>query len=255
MYFKNFPKFLYDFDITKTVGSGTQAKATAFIGGGAITGVSIDYPGSGYISAQVTFSAPNELFQGNALAATAFAVIENGVITDIVMTEGGYGYTTIPTVTVSTPYFSQETQTKALILTDITRNIRFRRDMLASITVYDYYDIVEGETPEIVAEKVYGNAQYHWIIMLVNEVYDYIGDWPLTQANLEQYVIDKYGDTANDIHHYENANGIVVSSDYPSAVPYTNANHEAEVNESKRRIKIISRDLVSTILKNFKDEI
>ena len=251
MYFKNFPKFLYDFDVTKTVGTGTQAKAIAFISGGAVTGIEIIDPGSGYISAQVTFSAPEEA----DVAAQAFATVQNGQITDITITQGGYGYATIPTVTISTPYTSLNTETKAVILTDITRNIRFRRDVLANITVYDYYDIVEGETPEIVAEKVYGNPMYHWIIMLVNERYDYLNDWPLTQPNLDQYVIDKYGVNATAIHHYENANGITVSSDYPSAVPITNAYYEAEVNESKRRIKIISADLISTILKNYKDEI
>lgn len=255
MYFKNFPKMLYDFDITKVVGSGTQARATAFIAGGQITGVRIDEGGSGYVSAQVTFSAPDEDYQGNVSAAQAFAVVEGGSIKEIIMTQNGYGYTTIPTVTISTPYTAQETQTKALILTDITRNIRFRRDVLANITVYDYYDIVEGETPEIVAEKIYGNAQYHWIVMLVNERYDYLNDWPLTQANLDQYVIDKYGENANQIHHYENASGVIVPSNYPSAVPITNAKYEAQVNESKRSIKIISKQLLSTILKNFKDEI
>jgi hypothetical protein len=255
MYFKNFPKMLYDFDITKVVGSGTQAKATAFIGGGAITGVRIDDGGSGYVSANVIFSAPNETYQGNVSAAQAFAVVNNGSITEIVMTQGGYGYTSVPTVTITTPYTTLETQTKALILTDITRNIRFRRDILANITVYDYYDVVEGETPEIVAEKIYGNAQYHWIIMLVNERYDYLSDWPLPQTALDLYVTQKYGNNANAVHHYENGKGIIVSSDYPSAVPITNANYEAQVNESKRRIKIISVQLLSTILKNFKDEI
>jgi hypothetical protein len=255
MYFKNFPKMVYDFDITKVVGSGTQAKATAFFAGGQVTSVRVDDGGSGYVSAQVTFSAPNEQFQGNQSAAQAFAIIENGSIREIVLTINGYGYTSTPTVTISTPYTSQETQTKALILTDITRNIRFRRDVLANITVYDYYDVVAGETPEIVAEKVYGNAQYHWIIMLVNERYDYLGDWPLTQTALDQYVIDKYGSSVNSIKHYEDGKGMIVPSSYPLAVPITNANYEEKVNESKRRIKIISRELLTRILKDFKDEI
>jgi hypothetical protein len=255
MYFKNFPQMIYDFDITKVIGSGTQAKATAFISGGQVTGVRIDNGGTGYVSAQVTFSAPDEEFQGSLLAAQAFPIIENGSIREIVLTQNGYGYTTIPTITISTPYTSQETKTKALILTDITRNIRFRRDVLANITVYDYYDIIDGETPEIIAEKVYGNAQYHWIVMLVNERYDYLKEWPLTQPNLDQYVIDKYGSSANSIHHYENGRREVVPSSYPLAVPITNANYEERLNESKRTIKIISRELLSTILKNFKDEI
>jgi len=255
MYFKNFPKMLYDFDITKIVGSGTQAKATAFIGGGQVTGVRIDDGGSGYLNATINFSAPNESYQGNVSAAQAFAVVENGTITDIVMTKNGYGYTTIPTVSITTPYTTLETKTKAVLLTDITRNIRFRRDILANVTVYDEYDIVEGETPEIVAEKVYGNALYHWVIMLVNERYDYLADWPMTTAALEQYVEDTYGVTKTNVHHYEDANGTIVPTNYPSAVPITNENYAEKINESKRRIKLISKELISTIMKNFKDEI
>ena len=251
MYFKKFPKFLYDYDITKTVGSGTQATAVAFMSGGAVTGVSIINPGSGYVNAQITFSAPEE----GDVAATAFALIESGSIQDIVVTQAGYGYSSIPTITISSPYTSQQTETKALLLTDITHNIRFRRDILANITVYDYYDIIDGETPEIIAEKIYGSPEYHWVIMLTNERYDYIGDFPLTEPALEQYIVDKWGDSANNIHHYEDGNGNTVPSNWPLAVPITNDVYEREVNESKRRIKVISKELLSRILKDFKEQL
>ena len=151
--------------------------------------------------------------------------------------------------------FDISNETKALALTDITRNIRFRRDILANITVYEYYDIVDGETPEIVAEKVYGNAQYHWVVMLANEMYDYLGDWPLKYIDLEQFVEDKYGSASDSIHHYIDENGFVVNSDFPGATSVSNRQYEEQVNESKRSIKIISRDLLSTIIKNFKDEL
>ena len=251
MYFKKFPQFLYDYDITKTVGSGTQAKATAYMSGGTVNSVTIDDPGSGYISAQITFSAPEQ----SDLAAQAFAIISNGSIQDIVVTNTGAGYTSNPIITISTPYTSQSTTTKAYWLTDITRNIRFRRDILANVTVYDYYDIVDGETPEQIAEKIYGNPEYHWIIMLANDRYDYLADFPLTYVALEQYIIDKWGDQINSIHHYEDPNGNTVSSDYPSAVPITNKVYEENQNETKRRIKVVSKDLISTIIKNFKDQL
>jgi hypothetical protein len=255
MYFKKFPKFLYDFDITKTVGSGTQATATAYVSGGAVTGVVIDNPGSGYVNATVTFSAPDTGFQGNTAAATGYAIIESGSISDIVVTTTGYGYDTTPLITISSPYTSQKTSTKAILMTDITRNIRFRRDVLANVTVYDYYDIIDGETPEIIAEKIYGNAEYHWVIMLVNERYDYLNDFPLTYPMLEQFITDKYGSEADSVHHYEDASGNVVMSTYPSATPITNRQYEEAKNEDKRRIKIISKNLISTILKNYKDEL
>jgi hypothetical protein len=112
------------------------------------------------------------------------------------------------------------------VVKDITRNIRFRRDVLSNITVFDEYDIQEGETPEIIAEKIYGNPEYHWIIMLANDRYDYISDFPLSQAELEQYVYQKYGNYTNNmnsdlreaenalakfsIHHFETSDGTVV---------------------------------------------
>jgi len=80
----------------------------------------------------------------------------------------------------------------AILMKDITKNIRFRRDVFANITVFDEYDIQGDETPEHIAEKIYGNAQYHWVVMLANERYDYKSDFPLSQYSLEKYISDNY---------------------------------------------------------------
>lgn len=102
------------------------------------------------------------------------------------------------------------TSTKLQILTDITTNVRIRKEVLENITVYDEYDIQEGETPEIIAEKMYGNPEYHWIIMLANQRYDYLKDFPMSSFELDAFIKDKYGiDSVNDIHHYEKDNVIV----------------------------------------------
>jgi hypothetical protein len=55
------------------------------------------------------------------------------------------------------------------------------------------------------------------------------------------------------IHHYENAQGFVVNSDYIGAVSITNYRYEDLLNESKRRIKIIPMSTIALILQNFKD--
>lgn len=97
-----------------------------------------------------------------------------------------------------------ETSTSMQILTDITTNVRVRKQVLENITLYDEYDIMEGETPEIIAEKVYGNPEYHWIIMLVNQKYDYLKDFPMSSRELDEYIKDKYGvDGIDQVHHYE----------------------------------------------------
>jgi hypothetical protein len=144
---------------------------------------------------------------------------------------------------------------KTSVVTDITRNVRFRKELFSSVTFYDEYDIVDGETPEIIAEKIYGNAEYHWIIMLANGKYDYISDFPLPEQQLTRHIQEVYGATANNVKHYLNAAGFVVNSNAPGAVAISFAQHERNVNETKRRIKIISPQLVNTILKNFKDSL
>ena len=78
------------------------------------------------------------------------------------------------------------------LLTDITANVRFRKDILDKITLFDYYIIKEGDTPEIVSEKLYDSPMYHWMIMLLNNVYDYRNDWPMTASALDKYIEKKY---------------------------------------------------------------
>lgn len=142
---------------------------------------------------------------------------------------------------------------QAFVVTDITRNIRFRRDVLANVTVYDEYDIIDGETPEIIAEKVYGNAEYHWVIMLANNRFDYLNDFPMRVPVLEKYITQKYGELADEIKHYVDANGFIVNSTKSGAVSISNRQYEEQLNETKRRIKIVSPKLLDTILKNYKD--
>lgn len=248
MYFKEFTKTLYDFDITTKEGEGRQAVLEAVLSGGGVSAVNIIDGGTGYKAANIGFTEP----QTSGVTATAYAVIVDGAISSIVMKNNGTGYTAPPSVSVSLPY-KLSTDTHAYLMTDITRNIRFRRDILANVTVYDEYDIVDGETPEIIAEKFYGNAQYHWIVMLANERYDYRADFPLQTVDLEIYITDKYGDQADAVHHYESASGHIVDSDFPGAVSVSNRQYEELLNEQKRRIKIISPAIINTVLKNYKD--
>lgn len=116
------------------------------------------------------------------------------------------------------------------VLTDITSNVRFRKEVLDNITLYDEYDMIEGETPEIVAEKIYGNPELHWIIMLFNERYDYLKDFPLTNAELYEHCIATYGeDHLEDVHHYER-NGIYTNGIAELVVPKSIADG-AKIND------------------------
>jgi hypothetical protein len=97
------------------------------------------------------------------------------------------------------------------VLTDITKNVRVRKDVLENILLYDEYTIKDGETLESIAYKYYGNAEYHWIIMLVNQIYNYVTDLPMTTEDFNRYIMNTYGeDKQYSIRHYEE-NGIEVT--------------------------------------------
>jgi Multicopper oxidase len=77
------------------------ARATAIIGGGLVTDVTVTNGGSGYIGRpSVTFSAP----PSPGLAAQGVSFVTNGVVTAIDITFTGTGYLTAPTITIGPAY-------------------------------------------------------------------------------------------------------------------------------------------------------
>lgn len=92
------------------------------------------------------------------------------------------------------------------VSTNIFFRIRILREILGNISAYYEYLISDTDTPEILADKVYGNPEAHWIILMANDIIDPQYDWPLNYKNFNNYIINKYGSIANaktQIHHYE----------------------------------------------------
>jgi len=132
------------------------------------------------------------------------------------------------------------------LTTDIFRRSAFINDVIKNVAFYDEYDISDGETPEIVADQAYGNSRYHWIIMMANDIIDPVLDWPMTQNQLVKYSQDKY-ENIYGVHHYENDDGYETNSGYP----VSNLEYEERINETKRRIKIVRREIIPDIIAEF----
>ena len=87
-------------------------------------------------------------------------------------------------------------------VSNLLRRIGVRANVRTNILIYDTYDVKEGETPEIIAHKLYGDPELHWIVLLVNDITDRYHQWPMTYSQFLSYVDDKYADP-NGVHHYE----------------------------------------------------
>ena len=73
------------------------------------------------------------------------------------------------------------------LVTDLFNRVKVREKILNQLTLYSTYDVVDGDTPESLAYKYYGSTQYHWVILLINNITDRYYDWPLTIEQFETY--------------------------------------------------------------------
>ena len=149
-------------------------------------------------------------------------------------------------------------------VTDIFRRVKVRSKLQNNITLFDKYDVHEGEKPEDVAYKIYGDADYFWVVTLINNIVNRYYDWPLDEYVFQQYVQGKYSN-ADSIHHYERTQSsgrqtgdgpadythkVECNSTDLGAEAVTNIQHERRLQDEKRQIRI----LMPAYLPTFEDE-
>jgi hypothetical protein len=102
---------------------------------------------------------------------------------------------------------------------EVLRNLLIRTELIPQLAknplLFYKYELREGDTPESVANKYYGDQYRYWIVFVGNStIMDPQGDWPLTSPQFLAYLRDKYAEAAGGIqnvlnytngttHHYE----------------------------------------------------
>lgn len=155
-------------------------------------------------------------------------------------------------------YYSLDDRRSVQLITNILLRNKFNDTLKNNYSLYDEYDILDGETPEIVADKFYNNPQLHWIILHMNDIIDPRFEWLLSASDLVSFCQAKYTNI-NDIHHYVDVNGNYVFVSDPqnpgSAIPVTNYQYEEELNEGRRRIKVLKPQYIEVVLKDFESKL
>ena len=140
------------------------------------------------------------------------------------------------------------------VITNLLQRVRLKLNFVKNQSFFAQHQIVDGETPEFLAYKYYGNTELHWIILYSHQATNPYYDWPLTYFDLKKFVIKKYGEAnINDTHHYEDADKYEVDSTASGATAITNFLHEETLNDAKRNLTLIRPEYVSNVVKEFKD--
>jgi len=146
------------------------------------------------------------------------------------------------------------------VMTNLLRRVKLVDGAKLNIVDFDYYDVKDGETPEMIAHKYYGDVGLHWAVLVANDIVDYYEDWPMSVQRFEEFVKDKYVNP-QAIHHYEieqtsGDTSVKIdvgmnTTDYPSAVAVSNYQYEDALQEKKRQIRLISPDFIDQFVKEF----
>ena len=152
-------------------------------------------------------------------------------------------------------------------VTDLMIRVKVRDKVINELSLYNVYDVKNGETPENIAFKHFGDPELHWVILMTNNVTDRYYDWPLSEQQFEDYVKDKYSNP-DGIHHYEvtQSSGkqagdgpadythkLEVNSTHPGAQSVSNREYEQRIQDSKRQINILLPKYLGTFEQEFRN--
>jgi Base plate wedge protein 53 len=144
---------------------------------------------------------------------------------------------------------------------DILQRIKMRDVLLNNYLIFYTYTVKDGETPEMIADKLYGSSQYHWIVLLANNIVDPFYDWPMNQDDLIETIRAKYSAPNVDgliyayqtVDHYEDKYGntidLVTYQSLPAAERREVRIYDQEVanNEAKRSIRLLDPQYITQV--------
>lgn len=178
--------------------------------------------------------------------------------------------------------------TQYVLAKNFFKKFKISDTVFSSVVYFNKYTILDGERPDLLSYKFYGDSKYDWVILITNNIINPSFDYPVEEYRLYDLVAMEYDDPEG-IHHYETLqvknslgeeilkSGLVVDANYHNTthtfpnrynnqngainyitkqgseitVPVTNYEHEKKLNDDKREIYILRNEFLSKFVANF----
>jgi hypothetical protein len=159
------------------------------------------------------------------------------------------------------------------------RRYKINDDVFSNAVFFEKYSIEEGERPDTLADKAYGDPFYDWVILITNNMVNAQYDWPLTNYQIYKTLESEYEDPYGTIHHYEtyeigqytaglrvdetfynrthklNLGGApVIKNGNEICRPVTIAEWFSTENEKKREIYLLKPEYVQSFVDDFRKQ-
>ena len=164
-----------------------------------------------------------------------------------------------------TIFYDAVGKTGPKIVTHLLKRVAVNSKARATTAVYDTYDVRNGETPEMIAHKYYGDAEYHWVILMVNNITDRYHQWPMNTRQFLAHLAERY-DNVDAVHHYEInqvsgdtsvkinigiTNIDIDGNTIADATLITNREYEEEKQDVLRKIRLLDPEYLEQFVEEF----
>lgn len=112
------------------------------------------------------------------------------------------------------------------------RRYRINEEVFSYAVFFKQYTLKDGDTPDNIADKAYGNPFFDWVVLLTNNMVNAQYDWPLTNAQLSATLEAEFTDPYGEIHHYETYNIAQYSEGLHVDETFYNGTHKLNINGS-----------------------
>jgi len=177
----------------------------------------------------------------------------------------------LPSIEYISPLESKSSINTFIEAKNLFRRIKLSDNAFSSPYVFNKYIIQEGDRPDTVAYKYYGDSSLDWLVIFGAAIINQRTDWPLTSDELYEFASKKYGNDLTAIREYRTRQvkdsngriilpaGYVVNQDFTIPNPdnptstlnpvqgITNWEYETEQNEKKKEINLVKPSFVPSI--------
>lgn len=165
---------------------------------------------------------------------------------------------------------------------NLFKRAKIRDDFFQNAVVFDKYSIVGDDRPDNVAQALYNSSQLDWIVLISNNIINVREEWPMSQTEFNNYLMNKYGsELLQQIHHYETEEvrdsegnlllqaGLVVDANFQFkysnfgtyevvqgsniVTPVTNYNYEISKNDEKRTIYTLREEYLQAVIDDMRE--
>ena len=188
----------------------------------------------------------------------------------------------LPNLQYQSPYSNRISSASYVTAKNIFRRMKIRDDLKNVFSVFNKYEIDDGDRPDTVARDLYGKSNLDWVVLITANIINVRDEWPLSSKELYDFTVSKYGLTEiNKVRHYEttevkNKNkviilpkGKIVDKEFKIPTPDSANNSESELNpvrgvtyyeyestenEKKRTIDVLRSEYLQQFLNDIRNE-